>query len=244
MRKLYLSTMLLFLLTAVSVNAADQFPSDVFKTSAGELKITFIGHSSLIFSFNKKTFHIDPFSRFADYSKLPKADVIIITHQHYDHLDAAAIKKIRTKKTKVVLTATVAKELKGGIVMKNGDVKTIEGVKIETVPAYNIVNKRETGELFHPKGVGNGYVMTFGDKRVYVAGDTENVPEMAKLKKIDIAFLPMNLPYTMDPKMTAAAAKMFQPKVLYPYHYGDTDTSLLKKLLKGEKGIEVRVVKQ
>ena len=243
MYRLSLSTMLLFLLSAVSVNAEERFQTDVIKTSSGDLKITFIGHASLIFSFNNKTFHVDPFSKLADYATLPKADVIIITHEHGDHLDLAAIEKIRTEKTKVVLTGTAAKQLPGGIVMKNDDVQIVEGVKIEAVPAYNIVHKRDTGEPFHPKGAGNGYIMTFGDKRVYVAGDTENIPEMAGFKNIDIAFLPMNLPYTMTPEMTAAAAKMVQPKILYPYHYGTTDTSLLTALLKDQKGIEVRIRK-
>ncbi len=243
MYKLYLSIMLLFMLSAVSANAEERFQSDVIKTSSGDLKITFIGHASLIFSFNNKTIYVDPFGKLADYTTLPKADVIVITHEHQDHLDPAAIEKIRTAKTKVVLTGTGAKQLPGGIVMKNGDVQIVEGVKIEAVPAYNIIHKRDTGEPFHPKGAGNGYIMTFGDKRVYVAGDTENIPEMAGFKNIDIAFLPMNLPYTMTPEMTAAAAKMVQPKILYPYHYGSTDTSLLTALLKDQKGIEVRIRK-
>jgi L-ascorbate metabolism protein UlaG (beta-lactamase superfamily) len=241
MYKLYLSIMIPFLVFAASVSAVEQFPSDVVKTSSGDLKITFVGHASLIFSFNNKIFHVDPFSSLADYATLPKADVILITHQHPDHLDPTAINKIRTKETTVVLTGTVAGQLPGGMVMKNGDVKIIEGVTIEAVPAYNIVHKSDTGELFHPKGVGNGYVMAFGDKRVYVAGDTENIPEMAGLKNIDIAFLPMNLPYTMTPEMTAAGAKMVQPKILYPYHYGTTDTALLMKLLQDQKGIDVRI---
>jgi L-ascorbate metabolism protein UlaG (beta-lactamase superfamily) len=243
MYKLYLSTVLLFMLSAVSANAEERFQSDVIKTSSGDLKITFIGHASLIFSFNNKTFYVDPFSKLANYATLPKADVIVITHEHRDHLDIAAIEKIRTEKTKVVLTETGARQLPGGTVMKNGDVQIVEGVTIEAVPAYNIVHKRDTGEPFHPKGAGNGYVMTFGDKQVYVAGDTENIPEMAGLKNIDIAFLPMNLPYTMTPEMTAAAAKMVQPKILYPYHYGSTDPSLLTALLKDQKGIEVRIGK-
>jgi L-ascorbate metabolism protein UlaG (beta-lactamase superfamily) len=120
-------------------------------------------------------------------------------------------------------------------------VKTVAGLKIEAVPAYNLVHKRDNGRPFHPKGEGNGYVITFGDKRIYVAGDTENTPEMKALKDIDVAFLPMNLPYTMTPEMVADAAKAFRPKVLYPYHYGSTDTSALVKLLEGEEGIEVRV---
>jgi len=123
----------------------------------------------------------------------------------------------------------------------NGDVKTVEGLKIEAVPAYNIVHKRDTGQPFHPKGVGNGYIITFGDKRAYVAGDTENIPEMKGLKNIDIAFLPMNLPYTMTPEMVADAAKAFKPKILYPYHFGETDTSKVVSLLKGIPEIEVRI---
>ena len=243
MYNIYLSTMLLFTLSVLSANAEDRFQTDVIRTSSGDLKITFIGHASLIFSFDNKTVYVDPFSKLADYATLPKADVIVITHEHRDHLDPVAIEKIRTDKTKIVLTAAAAKQLPGGIVMKNGDEQIVEGVKIEAVPAYNIVHKRETGEPFHLRGAGNGYIMTFGDKRVYVAGDTENIPEMAGLKNIDIAFLPMNLPYTMIPEMTAAAAKMIQPKLLYPYHYGSTDTSLLTTLLKAQKGIEVRIRK-
>jgi L-ascorbate metabolism protein UlaG (beta-lactamase superfamily) len=102
---------------------------------------------------------------------------------------------------------------------------------------------RSEGKPFHPKGEGNGYVITFGEKRVYVAGDTENIPEMKKLEKIDIAFLPMNLPYTMTPEMVADAAKAFKPKLLYPYHYGETDTSRILELLKDTKKIEVRIRK-
>jgi L-ascorbate metabolism protein UlaG (beta-lactamase superfamily) len=243
MYNLYLSSILLFTLFVLSANAEDRFQSDVIRTSSGDLKITFIGHASLIFSFNNKTVYVDPFSKLADYAMLPKADVIVISHEHRDHLDAAAIGKIRTEKTMVVLTATGAKQLTDGIVMNNNDVRIFEGVTIEAVPAYNIVHKRDTGEPFHQRGVGNGYVLTFGDKRVYVAGDTENIPEMAGLKNIDIAFLPMNLPYTMTPEMTAAAALMIRPKILYPYHYGSTDTSLLTALLKDQKGIEVRIRK-
>ncbi|MFQ5722189.1 MAG: MBL fold metallo-hydrolase, partial [Candidatus Aminicenantales bacterium] len=115
--------------------------------------------------------------------------------------------------------------------------------KIEAVPAYNIVHKRSSGLPFHPRGIGNGYVINFGDKRVYVAGDTENIPEMKQLKNIDIAFLPMNLPYTMTPEMVAEAARMFRPKILYPYHYGQTDTSKIVELLKDDKDIEVHIRK-
>jgi len=221
--------------------AQNKFEEDVIKTSAGNLKITFIGHATLMFTFDNKVIHVDPVSQEADYTKMPQADLILITHEHGDHLDQEAIKILRKEETEIILTEKCAQEVKGGIVMKNGDVKTVGGLKIEAVPAYNIVHKRSNGLLFHPKGDGNGYVITFGDKRVYVAGDTENIPEMKKLKEIDIAFLPMNLPYTMSPEMVADAAKAFKPKILYPYHFSNTDTSELLKLLKDEKEIEVRI---
>jgi len=217
------------------------FETDVIETSGGKLHITFIGHGTLMFTFKGKVIHVDPVSREADYSKMPKADLILITHEHRDHLDPQVVELIRTEKTSIVLTAVCANRVRGGVVMKNGDVKIIEGLKIEAVPAYNLVHMRSAGVPFHPKGVGNGYVITFGDKRVYVAGDTENVPEMKTLERIDIAFLPMNLPYTMTPEMVADAAKAFKPKILYPYHYGKTDTSQLVKLLQGYDEIEVRI---
>ena len=224
-------------------NAHTQFETDNITTSGGDLKITFIGHASLIFSFNGKVIHVDPDGELADYSTLPKADIVLITHEHSDHFDLSAIKILRTNQTKLVLTETCAKEISGGIVMKNGDVQIIEGIKFEAIPAHNIIHKRDNGQLFHPKGPGNGYILTFGDKRVYVAGDTENIPEMKTLQGIDVAFLPMNLPYTMTPEMVADALKSFRPKILYPYHYGDTNTSKLLELLKDEQEIEVRIRK-
>jgi L-ascorbate metabolism protein UlaG (beta-lactamase superfamily) len=124
--------------------------------------------------------------------------------------------------------------------MKPGNVKSSGNLVIEAAPAYNIVNERAPGQPFHPKGSGVGYVIGFGGKRIYVAGDTENTPEMKALKNIDVAFLPMNLPYTMTPEMVADAAKAFKPKILYPYHYGETNTDKIVQLLK-DSGIEVRI---
>lgn len=222
---------------------AQQFESDSFDTSKGSLKITFIGHGSVMFEFDGKIIHVDPHSKMGDYTKLPKADLILITHEHQDHLDMKALDILRTPATIMVVTETVAGRIAGGIVMHNGDEQTVMGLKIEAVPAYNLVHMRSEGVPFHPKGVGNGYIVTFGDKRVYIAGDTENIPEMKNIKAIDIAFLPMNLPYTMTPEMVADAARSFKPKVLYPYHFGDTDTSKIVNLLKDEKEIEVRIRK-
>jgi L-ascorbate metabolism protein UlaG (beta-lactamase superfamily) len=226
-----------------AVAAQTSFEQDVMKTSAGDVSITFIGHGTLIFDFDGKIIHVDPFGGLADYDTLPDANIVFITHQHGDHFDANALDKIRTDKTVVVLTAACADKVAGGMVVKNGDVEMVEGIKVEVVPAYNLVNKRDNGQPYHPKGEGNGYVLTFGDTRVYIAGDTENTPEMKALENIDYAFLPMNLPYTMTPEMVADAAAAFKPGVLYPYHYGDTDVSRIVELLESEKNIEVRIRK-
>ena len=231
------------LMFSVPCAFARQFESDSFNTSRGVLRITFIGHGSVMFEFDGKIIYVDPYSKMADFTTLPKADLILITHEHQDHLDTNALDILRTPATTMVVTETVAGRLTGGIVMHNGDERTVMGLKIEAVPAYNLVHMRSEGVPFHPKGVGNGYIITFGDKRVYIAGDTENIPEMKNIKGIDIAFLPMNLPYTMTPEMVADAAGSLKPKILYPYHFGDTDTSKIVDLLKGEKEIEIRIRK-
>ena len=218
------------------------FETDVIPTSAGDLAITFIGHGSLMMTFNGKTIHIDPYSSLADYASLPKADIVFITHEHSDHLDKDALAKLRTDRTIIVLTKLCAAQIEGGIIMRNGESQTVEGLKVEAVAAYNIIHTRSNGEAFHPKGNGNGYILNFGDTRVYVAGDTENTPEMKALQNIAVAFLPMNLPYTMTPEMVADAALAFRPRILYPYHFGKTDTSKIVELLDGED-IEVRIRK-
>ncbi|MDH4162979.1 MAG: MBL fold metallo-hydrolase [Nitrospirota bacterium] len=239
----YLLPLLLLTLLATPLHAQEAFEKDVIKTSGGDLEITFIGHGTLMMKFGGKVIHVDPFSKVADYSKLPKADLLLITHEHQDHLDMAVIGAIRRPDTRVVLTEEGAKKLSDGMIMKNGDVQTVLGVKIEAVPAYNLVHKRENGQPYHPKGQGNGYVLTFGATRLYIAGDTENTPEMTALKNIDVAFLPMNLPYTMTPEMVADAAKAFKPKVLYPYHTGDSDVTKLISLMNDAGNVEVKIRK-
>jgi L-ascorbate metabolism protein UlaG (beta-lactamase superfamily) len=218
------------------------FQTDTVKTADGDLNISFIGHGTLMFKFKGMVIHVDPFSRLTDYGKLPKADLVLITHHHGDHLDLKALEAIVTDKTKVVITKDCKEKYAAGIVMANGDKKEIKGLKIEAVPAYNLVHKRKSGEPFHPKGSGNGYVVTFGDKRVYIAGDTENTPEMKQLKDIDVAFLPMNLPYTMSEEMVADAAAAFKPKILYIYHFfpGKADFKKLETLFKDIKGVDLR----
>jgi L-ascorbate metabolism protein UlaG (beta-lactamase superfamily) len=238
-----MSVIVTVMVWAMVAGAQEKFETDVIRTSAGDLRITFIGHGTLMFTFGGKVIHVDPNSQMADYAKLPKADLILITHEHRDHFDPKALGLLRTEKTMMILTNTLTKQIEGGIVMNNGDFRSIEGLKIEAVAAYNMVHKRGDGTPFHPKGTGNGYVITFGDKKIYVAGDTENIPEMKELKDIDVAFLPMNVPATMTPEMVTDAAKAFKPKILYPYHYGDTEPSRLVGLLKDTKEIEVRIRK-
>lgn len=238
---LLLSVILIF--GAASMLLASPFDKDTIKTNNGDLEITFIGHASLMFKYNGTIIYLDPFSRLADFSKLPKADMILITHHHGDHMDAKAVEALKKETTQTVMTKICGETIKSGTVMANGDTKTVGKFKIEAVPAYNITHKRPDGSPFHPKGEGNGYIITFGDKRVYVAGDTENTPEMKALKNIDAAFLPANLPYTMTGEMVAAAAAAFKPKILYPYHFtfANGQVPQLEAAMKKVPGVDVRV---
>ena len=241
--KSIISIFFIVLLVISNFMYANNFEKDVFKTSEGELAITFIGHGTLMMEYKGKVIHIDPVGNYADYSALPKADLILITHDHGDHLDINAIDKIKKDNTTVVLTKKCSEKYNQGKIMQNGESLTFDGIKLDAVPAYNIKNTRGDGQPFHPKGDGNGYVLYFGNKKVYVAGDTENVPEMANLNNIDIAFLPMNLPYTMTPEMVVNAVGLFHPKILYPYHFGNTDTNQLLDLLKNQSQTEIRIRK-
>jgi L-ascorbate metabolism protein UlaG (beta-lactamase superfamily) len=243
MGKLIMVFLVIILGLAGSAAAQRKFEKDVIPTAKGDLEITFLGHGSLMMGFGGETIHVDPYGDVADYETLPKADIVLVTHDHFDHLDLKALKAILKPDTAIVASKSCAAKLPGAIIMANGEKRLVLGLEVESVPAYNIAHKKPDGNPFHPKGEGNGYVLTFGDKRVYVAGDTENTSEMKALKAIDVAFLPMNLPYTMTPEQVADAARAFRPKILYPYHTGDTDTAKLVKLLAGEKGIEVRIRK-
>ena len=234
----------LFALAATAVDpvaAADGPPRDRIATSAGPLDLTFLGHGTLMLTFKDTVLHVDPYGKVADYAALPRADLVLLTHDHADHLDQAALALVRTPATDIVLPPVCADRVQGGLILKNGETRTVRGITITAVPAYNLVHRRDNGQPFHPRGAGNGYLLDFGDTRLYVAGDTENTPEMAALKDVDIAFLPMNLPYTMTPEMVADAARSFRPRILYPYHYGDTDPQRLVELLRDQPDIEVRI---
>jgi len=217
------------------------FPEDTFAPAPQELKISFVAHATLWLTYGGAVIHVDPVSQYVDYAALPKADVVLVTHEHSDHLDPGAIAAVSKPSTTVVVASKCAGKVPGAIVLHNGDSRAIAGIRVEAVPAYNVAHERAPGQPFHPRGNGNGYVLTLGQRQLYIAGDTENTREMKALKGIDIAFLPMNLPYTMTPEMVADAARAMRPKVLYPYHFGDTDTSRLQSLLASERDIEVRI---
>ena len=237
---------LLACLLAVTVNilpaaAREVVKRDVLKTSAGDVELLFLGHASLMMTFRGMVIHFDPYGKMAEYTKLPKADLVFLTHDHNDHFDLKALQSIQKKGTIVVLPPICSDKVPEGWIVENGETLEVKGIEVRVVPAYNVLHKRENGQPFHPKGIGNGYVLTFGDKHLYVAGDTENLPEMKGLQGIDCAFLPMSTPSTMTPEMVADVAKAFKPKILYPYHYSETDPSKLTALLKNTPGIEVRI---
>jgi L-ascorbate metabolism protein UlaG (beta-lactamase superfamily) len=228
--------------SAMTISGFSQEPPayDKLNTPAGIVEMHFIGHGSLMFKINGFIIYIDPVRSSGNYDFFPKADIILVTHEHGDHLDVNLIDTLKKKGTLVLCNANSAAKIPWAMVMKDGDRQEFNNIVFEAVPAYNIVNERAPGQPFHPKGAGIGYVLTIGGKRIYVAGDTENTPEMKALKNIEVAFLPMNLPYTMTPEMVADAAKAFKPKILYPYHFGETKTDQITILLK-DTGIEVRI---
>ncbi len=219
--------------------------SDVITLGSGErLAISFLGHASLAMEYAGKYIYVDPVGTFADYSDAPKADLILVTHQHDDHLDKDLVMQLSKAGTRFISTQTVVDEMGRGEVMKSGDATIIgEWVGIQVMPAYNTTPGRD---IFHPRDRrDNGYILSIGGTRIYIAGDGEPTPEMMALKDIDIAFLPVNQPYTMTVEQAAEAARAIKPKIFYPYHYGQTDQKTdikkLEKLLLGSD-IEVRVM--
>jgi len=209
-----------------------------FATSAGPVKITPILHASFLMEAGGKVIYVDP-AKPAKFDGLPKADLILLTDIHGDHMDAASIASVSKPGTVIWAPEAVSKTITAASTIANGDTKTWNGFSVDAVPMYNQKRGPSEGKLYHDKGRGNGYVVTYGGKRFYISGDTEGIPEMRALKNIDVAFVCMNLPYTMPPEEAAAAVKAFHPAIVIPYHYGGSDLSVFEKGLEGT-GIEVR----
>jgi L-ascorbate metabolism protein UlaG (beta-lactamase superfamily) len=213
-------------------------PVQTVPSADGDIRITPVRHGSLMIEHTGKVIHVDPWSQ-GDYTGLPQADLVLITDIHGDHLDPKALDIVKREGTRIVAPPAVQEKVPEAQAIRNGESITWEGVGIEAVPMYNLNPERLK---YHQKGRGNGYVLTMGGKRIYISGDTECVPEIQALKNIDVAFLCMNLPFTMPPEEAAACVKQFRPRVVYPYHYRNSDLKVFEDALKDEPGIEVRIV--
>lgn len=222
---------------------ADNFEVDVFQTKSGKtVRFHALMHATIRMEYDGKEIEIDPVTKLGnrtiDYTAMPKADYILVTHEHGDHFDRTAIKTLTGEGTKLITNKRCAEMIGYGQAMVNGEVtKIAEDFTIEAVPAYNTTEGRQQ---FHPKGRDNGYIITVDGLRIYVAGDTEDIPEMAAIKDIDVAFMPCNQPYTMTTEQLVKAARVVKPKVLFPYHYGQTDVSGIPAQLQND-GVEVRI---
>jgi L-ascorbate metabolism protein UlaG (beta-lactamase superfamily) len=218
------------------------------QTSGGELRLTPLFHGSVMLEFGGKVIHVDPWSQ-ADYTGLPQADLIVVTHTHADHLDRAMVDKLKKPETLIVSTPAGVDTLNcapgcGRVeTIADSEHKTVMGIEITGVPMYNLVQGSRPGMPFHHRGVGSGYILAFGDTRVYFSGDTECTPEMKQLTNIGVAFLAMNPPRTMSTAEAAECAKAFRPHIVYAYHYRGSKTEDFANALKGVPGVEVRLRK-
>ncbi|MHC1706379.1 MAG: MBL fold metallo-hydrolase [Bacteroidales bacterium] len=237
MKKFFLFIILIVFFTS-AIPSETMADNDIIETTAGSVKIHFLGHASLMLEFKGKTIYVDPWAKHTDFSNKPKADLILITHEHQDHLDQQAIAMISVQQTEIICNPAVKNIIGKGFSLKNGEHNIWNDINIEAVPAYNTTAGREK---FHPKGRDNGYILNIGDKRIYIAGDTEDIPEMKSLGKIDIAFLPMNQPYTMTPDQVVHAVSLLKPEILYPYHTTLEDTAKLSEMMAANKAIDLRI---
>jgi L-ascorbate metabolism protein UlaG (beta-lactamase superfamily) len=216
---------------------------DRIQTTKGDLVIHPINHATLALGWNGQTIYVDPVGGAERFADLPKPDLILITHVHGDHLNAETLQAVAGDKTTIVAPSAVMKQLPPTLqaeakTLDQGKRTSLLGLDIEAVPAYNLAPDRQK---FHAKGRGVGYLLTLGGKRVYLSGDTEDIPEMRALKDIDVAFLSMNLPYTMTVEQAASAVREFKPKIVYPYHSRGSDLEKFKKLVGDDAGVEVRL---
>ncbi|MBT33146.1 MAG: MBL fold metallo-hydrolase [Thalassobius sp.] len=241
----------ILLLLSLFIPALLQAQTQEIETNDGTLTIEPILHASMVMDWDGLTIYVDPYGGGAKYEGMEDPDLVIITDIHGDHLNKETLNELNTTSAKIIAPKAVTDQLTDKFEsemihsMANGDKTTWEGIGIEAIPMYNLP---ETEDSRHPKGRGNGYVLTIGGKRIYISGDTEDIPEMRKLKNIDVAFVCMNLPYTMDVNQAADAVLAFKPKVVYPFHYrgGEgkfSDVKEFKDLVNSKnKKIEVRLL--
>lgn len=249
MQKLWFLVVAIFLAIAFPASAQNQFEQDTIATSDGDLGITFLSHSTLMFTFHDLVIHVDPWSRAADYSQLPKADIVLITHDHGDHLDRRALAQVlkgttyysEYDETTLIYTKLCADRFPGGTILRNGMTWTVKGIKIEAVPAYCLIPRDDPRSLPHTQWECNGYILTFGDKRVYIASETENIPELNNVKDIDIAFLAMDGIFNLTPEEAVGAVNVFKPRVIYPYHFAEADLTPFMSAFENNPDIEVRI---
>ncbi|HKK47321.1 MAG TPA: MBL fold metallo-hydrolase [Balneolaceae bacterium] len=241
--KRYLALFLLICLTSALAKA--QLPQpDTLQTDNGILTIHPIHHATLVLTWNGQNIYVDPTQGAKAFKGIGSPNVIFITHAHGDHMDIKTLKELNTDGVPMVVPQSVAKQLPNEfqdqlVIMKNGDTTGEVGFPVRAIPMYNLP---QSPDSYHPKGWGNGYVLTLGGKRVYLSGDTEDIPEMRSLKNIDVAFVCMNLPYTMDVKQAASAVLDFKPRIVYPYHYRGQDIQKFKELVNAKNDkIEVRL---
>jgi L-ascorbate metabolism protein UlaG (beta-lactamase superfamily) len=234
------SFLLLFFVTWAGIlNSQPGLPSkDSLGTTAGKLNLEFLGHGSLMMEINSNVIYVDPCDTRKDYDKLPKADLILVTHEHQDHFDPKVIAVISRQNTLIISNPGVHKLMSTSSVLKNGESLSWKNIKIEAVPAYNTTAGRDK---FHPRGRDNGYILTLGGKKIYIAGDTENIPELKDFGKVDVAVVPMNQPYTMTPEQVVKSVSILKPAILYPYHTTEADVLKLKELMKDNKSCELRI---
>lgn len=252
MKKLYLFTLLFFFCTT-GTQAQSLHPpvyqGDQITAKKGNISIHPILHASMVLQWNGKTIYIDPYGGATRYAAYPKPDLVLITDVHGDHMNKKTLADLDLSNTEIIVPLAVKDKLGKTIKVKktrtlaNGKKLKIMGIKIKAIPMYNLP---ETAKTRHPKGRGNGYIITLGGKRLYISGDTEDIKEMRALKHIDVAFVCMNLPYTMKVSNAASAVLDFKPKVVYPFHFrgknGFSDVKKFKQLVnKGNKKIEVRL---
>lgn len=222
--------------------AAQDLTGDRISGEQGDLIVHPIDHATFVMGWSGKTIYIDPVGGGDRFDGLPRPDLVLVTDIHGDHLDADTLQAIVGDATDIVAPAAVAGELPEGLkskvtVLANGETASLAGLSVEAVPMYNLSEDRLK---YHAKGRGNGYVVTFGGKRVYISGDTEDVPEMRSLKNIDVAFVCFNLPYTMTAEQAASAVSEFRPKIVYPYHFRGSDVEEFARLVGNVS--EVRVL--